>query len=311
VAEETEQNAINNIQQLLSEQHEVRALINDSAELEQPENFMERIKTNLSIDRDINPEIETSTKEYNIAVCWSIGLGMMATLPRELRDMVYEYLTTGVVIVHEDPDHSSARVRHLYDNPGALYFTKYPRTVDDALCAAHWWRDEVVGVDIALELMESWYCNSTFLIKQRTRVNAPQPLGLQELIAIDRFKLGLQPERLITNFMVTITLLNDDFLPWTKSPDVILETLEGLLFLKETACITVSIRFWISAFDSDFPTEQQLNDFLQVVYPKLLRLRKAGYRLQVKIKRLYSFPTKRMKIVFDRWMRRLDEDTKV
>lgn len=92
----------------------MQALLEDDADLEQPENLMQRVKTNLGIDRDIDAEIEISTERYNVAVCWSVSLAMMATLPPELRDMV---------------------------------------------------TDEVVGADVASELMESWHRTSNFKLE--------------------------------------------------------------------------------------------------------------------------------------------------
>jgi hypothetical protein len=48
----------------------------------------------------IDREIATATYAYDAAVCQEVCTAMCTKLPRELRDMVYEYLVRGYVVVN-------------------------------------------------------------------------------------------------------------------------------------------------------------------------------------------------------------------
>jgi hypothetical protein len=308
VREEHEQKVVNNIQKLLSRQHKIHALMEHEIDVEQPEH-MERMKTMPDVDRDISAEIETATEKYNIAVCRSVGPRMMTVLPRELRDIVYRYLTSDNVKLYAYPNHSDPPMYVKYDSPAAPYFPISLRTANDAFCSAHWWQDRALGADIAFELRESWYRNSQFVFVQRPRKVTPQPLGVEEIIRTDRFKLGLHPEQLITNFTIRVLLPKKQLLQWAQSPNDVLKTLQDLFFLRQKARITVCIHHWINS--SGDPLEQGLNALLQSIFPQLLQLRRAEYCLKVEFQDVQHLMRDKIRNVWDSWMRRLDEEAKV
>ncbi|KAF2821030.1 hypothetical protein CC86DRAFT_411344 [Ophiobolus disseminans] len=99
-AEEREQNTVTEIQSLVSQNGEMRRLIEDcSADVQDLAHVLMRIKTNLGIDRDIGAEIEIAIEDCNIPICRRLAEDGLAKLPCELRNLGYEQLVPDEVII--------------------------------------------------------------------------------------------------------------------------------------------------------------------------------------------------------------------
>lgn len=122
----------------------------------------------------MSEDIEETAEAYNLAVCRTIGLAMHKKLPRELRDMVYAYLTTLELELSDKPDlHSRKEFSERVQQPKCMeglakppryttYFALQPHSKNDGLRSEHYWRDDVVSSKVASEPIESWYRNNTF-----------------------------------------------------------------------------------------------------------------------------------------------------
>ena len=69
----------------------------------------------------MSEDIEEAAEAYNLAVCRTIGLAMHKKLPRELRDMVYAYLTTLELELSDKPDlHSRKEFSQRVQQPKCM-----------------------------------------------------------------------------------------------------------------------------------------------------------------------------------------------
>ncbi|CAN9360326.1 unnamed protein product [Alternaria sp. RS040] len=139
---------------------------------------------NFGIHRDVSEDVEEAVEANNLAVCRTIGLAMHKKLPRELRDMVYAYLTTLELELSDKPDlHSRKEFSQRVQQPKCMegtakppryttYFALQPHSKNDGLCSEHYWRDDVVSSKVASEPIESWYRNSTFYMNYTTMDHA-------------------------------------------------------------------------------------------------------------------------------------------
>jgi hypothetical protein len=105
-----------------------------------------------TILRNFEENITAATEAYNIAVCRGIGPAVYATLPRELRDMIYSYLlpTEALLIVRTTTNlRCSAWGAYQALIRSGPYLVTYPRSSKDEICPEHYWRDNAVGSNMA------------------------------------------------------------------------------------------------------------------------------------------------------------------
>ncbi|KAF1850159.1 uncharacterized protein K460DRAFT_411914 [Cucurbitaria berberidis CBS 394.84] len=143
----------------------------------------------------IDKKIHIACEAYNIAVCRQVSESLLQKLPRELRNLVYRYITTESVTVN-DPNCDILRITQE-EFP---YFVNEPRSKRDPLCWSHFWRDDVLGKQFAIELVESWY--------RYTKFNFSRRLGSmpQYFLHQDRFNMGLHPHALVTDITKSIAV---------------------------------------------------------------------------------------------------------
>lgn len=173
-----------------------------SAGIQDPTNLIARAKATFGIDRDIDAEIVAATDEYNIAVTRKISDEGLTKLPRELRDMVYEFLVPQKVDIFAEPTVPDLPMTWGKEE-STLYFASKPRTVDDGLCPEHYWRDEALGNQMIRELVERFYQASDFQvipISYKPREFAPEVSTVSSILKHDRFEFGLEPHKLIGRF---------------------------------------------------------------------------------------------------------------
>jgi hypothetical protein len=176
--EEQEEQAMDNVQSVLTQPGDMHKLIEramSDANEDQTMTSLYSIKWSLGMDRDIDDietEIEVATEEYNVHFCRAITVKLLAKLPRELRDMVYSHLLPDDIHLcrifsdtfHITPGH------HVHDEGSdeegtheRVYFPVCARSAaGDTLCPEYFWRDDVVGVQMAHELMETFYQTTKF-----------------------------------------------------------------------------------------------------------------------------------------------------
>jgi len=308
---ERKKDTLDDIQQLVDRHDGLQDLIHIIAEADgSPAPTMDLIKSNLDVQRDFGKEIGKATELYNIAVCRVIGPAMYTTLPREVRDMVYEYLTPHQLDITLRPCYPCAEsdLLHVVDyaNRGYLdydlYFAPQPRSQDDWLCPEHYWRDNVISPGVAHELMEAWYRNSTFNMWADWICEGWPAEWLNTLLNNDRFGARLRPREMITKFAFEVqfsygTAEIDSH--WQKS---LLEAFDSLFSLKEATQIDLSVRC-----GSGEDPMAALRAFLVLIRPAFLRLRKLGYRCTIRTVRRKPNPFSK---VIGEWVQELETEVK-
>lgn len=257
-----------------------------------------RIKVNLHFPTDLDKKIKIACEAYNDAVARALYGQLKQVLSRELRDIVYAHLTDEQIDICIDACHKEEIVVHcrrppFIENPTVPYFPPRPRCEDDALRAARFWRDDIAGADVALELMESWYRNTKFTMSayESSWNSHPDPFAISDpftmkistILSTDRFSQGLEPAKLIGNF-------TRGFYIWAECLDNnawllgITKSIQELTRLKFKARICLSLCFdaW-----THWPAGHcdMLVKFMQIFYGEILSLRKAKYRVTVKIEK--------------------------
>jgi hypothetical protein len=162
VVEEYEAEALSDIPRLVGDGEMPSLMVECGVGIQNPSIHTARVKTDLSIDRDIDAEIVLATEEYNIAVCRTLAKGAFEKLPRELRDMVCHHLIPPTVeLIHFNPPLLWNDYKSEENEP---YVPVNPPTVEDTLCPEKYWRVEAIGKEMARELVQRFYGTTMFQI---------------------------------------------------------------------------------------------------------------------------------------------------
>jgi hypothetical protein len=127
--------------------------------------------------QDIEIKIKQELEPYAQAICLHFCKKLLSKLPRELRDIVYEYVVT--------PDYIYA---------GQLYLSNVGQPCENDP-GAHWWDADFVGQSMQIEFVQTWYRVSLFYFWERAK-NADV---IDRFMKLDRWGLGLQPYEWISN----------------------------------------------------------------------------------------------------------------
>ncbi|KAF2034190.1 hypothetical protein EK21DRAFT_108233 [Setomelanomma holmii] len=138
--------------------------------------FLDRMKSNLGLDRNKAAEIAEGTAEYNLAVCRNVGRDIISALPQELRDMVFGYLTSKKLHIYIDRAHEQPSREEVYDEED----TK-----------------KIQCFSVVRELMDGFYRNSTFFIYPSDGSLPPAVGGVSSILYTDRFSKGTNSRQLI------------------------------------------------------------------------------------------------------------------
>jgi hypothetical protein len=168
-----------------------------------PDGFLGQMKTILRFDRHISAEVEDAIEKYSTAVCRKVADDMRDKLPRELYDMVYWCPVHEQVCVRKDRRCRPELHTPVFDDSGnekpmASHISPSPRTKDYCVCPEHFWRDEALGLGVARELMESIYRQPQFFLSSTSHSLFFNNARLSFLLNNDRFRLGLQPNKLVS-----------------------------------------------------------------------------------------------------------------
>ena len=321
--EEREQQAMDNVQNVLtqpSDMHQLIARAMNDANEEQPITSIESIKWSLGMDRnidDIETEIEVATEEYNVHFCRAIAIKLLAKLPRELRDMVYSHLlpgdlhlsrvmsetfhvTLGHLIYNEEPDEEDTRHR--------VYFPACARSAaGDTLCPEYFWRDKVVGVQVAHELIETFYRTTKFSFSNAYGCRRIDGTFLPDLLQTDRFAAGFEPRQLISHYSQDLCIHDDvpEILKAENRDRLRLNVCLGNLWLlKKGGHIVLRVGVGPGTALHFVSHASTVGLIFKIALPELVRLRRAGYRLTVTLLDGECFPE--TKTVFSHWMNKLE-----
>jgi hypothetical protein len=282
------------------------------------DDLLNRLNTMGHMRRAVDRRIEKARDAYNVAVCRRICNALYNKCPRELRDMVYAYVITkdvvddsisvdasrlyGYSFRHVVPISSSQSKscsernlskcslanlfpRNQFDYcppPHSAWRPTRPRPSTDVLCPEHFWRDEIVGTEVALELADSWYRHAEFNLGCPNGPNKIWTENFSQLVstmAHDRFQHDFKPWQLIGNVTATVAL-GPARVAFGGGYEYTSKDLKQLFVLKEGARILLSItcRRFVMAHEC----RTGLEDFLVTAHPTLLKLQ-GKYRLHISL----------------------------
>lgn len=164
---------------------------------------------------DLDKELYLYAMESSKALCSKI----YDQLPREIRDLVYDYLLGCFRIrVHGNVFYSECCCREGITPP---YFHSQPASKLDRIADSHYWCVDIVGKGMQRELAEIWYRNGVFELGHQTSL-------LQRFLTEDRWGLGLSPSKLIKFVEVTTQIpsfIEPDGIIYEHVPDWFIDRL--------------------------------------------------------------------------------------
>lgn len=235
-----------------------------------------------SLNHDL--AIEKAETELTLAVfaqssCRTLTNNFLLKLPRELRDMVYQYLSTREERIDSDYFRSTKDpVTKCYSHDQARWKTAH--------LPEHYWSTEYVSPQFVRELSENYYRTSTFVFGDGQGL-------IGKFLNTDQLGLGFAPKELVSSIEVRLSAITHDrgsfrayIFGVSKPPERLQAALEGLTELKEGSSVCIQ-----------FSTEAKCTDerrglflgALPVLFPKMQVAALQGYRVNFVLDRKYEF----------------------
>lgn len=237
--------------------------------------------------RDAARSFNHITQEYSKAWCGPFCSELYNRLPRELRDMICEYLN----VEHEfaSVENDAERMDNASKSAVCPFKIGY-------LSSCHFSQESFVGPALRKEVVEHWFGSCIFNVEDRLELIPP-------FLLEDRTKISILPKDLIKGISFTVTrehlFLDKKSVPFedkldSKSCERLLQHLKPLLDIKyKTAAVTIRLclgpRSWNWQFDSRRGNTVALA--LKIVFPVVERLHDAGFQIKVLIPRTLACTT--------------------
>jgi len=231
------------------------------------------------MDMSGRPATKTTDTDHEFA-CRELCENAIATLPRELRDMIYEYVL-------------SSEVRDVAALP-----TSEPTS---SKVGPHYWKAEKVGDATSKELLEVWYRLVRFHVGQdlgylkRFLSSQPAPLDTTRQLLVTKISIAFDLRDVGTHMQPSGGGVVRDSASRTR----MLERLEHLFLLKEGASIHVYVivphSYTILARTPDryaYHEKKVLREVTTTIADVLSRLAAAGYGLSTGIMLSSTWPNK-------------------
>ncbi|KAH7071805.1 hypothetical protein BKA63DRAFT_58277 [Paraphoma chrysanthemicola] len=274
--------------------------------------FLNRIKSNLGLDRNIESEIDEATTDYNIAVCRAIGSKLMSSVPPELRDIVYAHLTPrSVSIVAHKENELSAWINDgpvICDvaDPDFTYYTDFLNIVDNVVYPGNMCCIRALGREAMLDLMEYFYQNCKFSINNADNGVSKtfSAVALAKFLNGDSDRLGIAPRQLILKMAVHfhIDLNISDCAKWEENTVDLLEQCDKL---KSNAYIELVFHTHFRWNSERHQMVFKLNERMSAVHSHLSAMLREGRELQMEL-RGHDYDGE-VKETFAGWVRRIKQ----
>ncbi|KAF2474449.1 uncharacterized protein BDR25DRAFT_352000 [Lindgomyces ingoldianus] len=231
-------------------------------------------------------ELRADIEPYAKAICLKLAAAFYVTLPREIRDLVYSYLTNS----GNNTDH----VIIVCDGKPSFRNRSYCGRADTRTSKDSFWdisvleyylNSEYMGLAVAREIAEAYYQTNTFYFDYHDL-----PL-LHKFLTLDRFGYGLVPAGLVR--YLDIVLDGDYGCPCnsralchcdvtqnaTITPDKAIRLiLEQLLMVKTRQ---ISLRITVYIMDGLMKVKEFVG-ILHIVFPIICRLKEHGFRVTLR-----------------------------
>ncbi|KAF2825270.1 hypothetical protein CC86DRAFT_41115 [Ophiobolus disseminans] len=238
----------------------------------------------------IENNIQANLVPYAQAICQHFCKKVLAKLPRELRELVYEHVVT--------PD-------YIYAGPQYLTRTGTPCEADRD---AHYWDPEYVGEVMRVDLVQTWYRVSLFYFWDRPK----NVEVIEHFMTHDRWGLGLKPYEHVARvrFDLGDTIIHHDFhqqqepcIP-EQYPMTITEPLKKMAQFSFPNRVKFLIRIHTlgSLEHACFRGDQYCN-MLEEIIADLKALRSGGHRFRVEWSELdnLEFASNTSTLSYDAW----------
>jgi hypothetical protein len=247
------------------------------AQIEELESKLDALKHNLAIETS---ETQLTLDQFAKSDCRKFVDSVVAKLPREVRDMVYQHLNRGTEKRIDGDYFRSTRdpVTKCYTFDRARWKAlHYPE---------HFRNEEFVGQAFAREVAENHYRTSTFIFDDSKD-------AVSKFLNRDEMGLGFAPKLFVSNIEVHIRAYCHDSSSFqaymyglVKSPDRLKGALEGVFELRRHASVCVH-------FLTEAKSAEERDKLFVAALPELLEtLEKAvseGYRVRFVLDKKFEF----------------------
>ena len=214
----------------------------------------------LDKDSELLAEARTVEQQDRLALCTKL----YGTLPRELRDMVYDYVLGAArdEVVSRKYSVTWEGTRTVFDemsHPQQCLWELRTTEPGDFF----WWRDDHMGAQVALEVVERWYKTRTLVIRARHKKM------FRNLLHYDLFGTVLKPLSAINSITILITS------PAATKAEAFHQQLRHLHQIdNKSASLSLKLRM----ADGKVPNyTTRMRQFLQFVGPAVFQLREHGF----------------------------------
>ena len=213
-------------------------------------------------------ELNDAFDAYAKRSCLELSKKIQKTFPREVRDIIYGYITGGEPVYisgnWRTTRKDSLRLSELYND--------------------HWWNVDFVGTDMFRELVEEFFRSSCFQFGDDFEI-------IPYFRVADQWELGISPVSFICNVEVTINCYEDSWGNGIDNWDLkhkanstcteLLVHLESLFGFRAGTAITIKINSLYVGNPSPLERQEQMcNEVLKFIFPVFRRLKDMNYRVR-------------------------------
>jgi hypothetical protein len=173
-------------------------------------------------------EFDACARSYGVSACKLISQRMFETLPRELRDLVYDDIVLDVCMTVAQTEVDSEENSHVsaWSSYEALQGVRSTTLLDRrfSFLKRHYFQASYMGVEFVKELINTYFRKIPFKVRAEDLFARN---GQQEFFLLDKFRLGCLLGDLLGHVEVLITSLQSR----------LADMLQPLMAIRNTDCI--------------------------------------------------------------------------
>ncbi|KAI8931799.1 hypothetical protein NX059_011436 [Plenodomus lindquistii] len=223
---------------------------------------------------------QQSLEQLAKAQCSAITTQVVAILPREIRDMIYECLST-----RDDERVECEHSRATLDPLTKLYSYDHARWKAEHF-PEHYWNSKYVGDVFLQELIENYYRTSTFIF-------GDDPGVMTRFLSTNEFNIPSLPKELVSNVEIRLNAVSYDrgsfrayMYGMPKSPERLHEQLQPMFELKQGAKICIH---FLTDAQEDRHREEHFQASLETLFSSVQRAKLKGYKVRFVVDKTHVF----------------------
>ncbi|KAF2849511.1 hypothetical protein T440DRAFT_508671 [Plenodomus tracheiphilus IPT5] len=238
---------------------------------------LETLETDLSITaKSIQQDLERLARSE----CLSLTTQIMTKLPRELRDIICQHLST-----RTNERIEREHFRATLDPLTKLYSYNHARWKASHF-PEHYWNSDYVGPNFFQELIENYYLTSTFIF-------GDDPDTMTRFLNTNEFNIPSLPKNLVSKVEIHLNAVSYDrgsfrayMFGVPKSPERLHEQLEPLFELKQGAKICIH---FLTDTQEERHREEHFQAGLEALFSGVQRVKLRGYAVRFVVDKMYVF----------------------